>query len=69
MLRQYPVDNIQRTLYHSERLVRIYRLQVDRRYFILRVDRMSMDFTACIFLTLNRVYIRIQGVTGGMCDT
>jgi len=32
--------------------VRIKRLQVERRYFIIRVERMTVEGTACIFLTL-----------------
>jgi len=41
-------------LYHSSTFVRLSRLQLNRRYLILRVDRMTMEGMDCIFLTLRQ---------------
>ena len=54
MDRQNPADSIQPVLYPTVTLVRLYRLQVGRRFFILGVDRMIREGTPCVFLTLRK---------------
>ena len=55
MSRRHPEQNIdQPMMYNTATLVRIHRLQLHRRYFILRVDRLTMERTECILLTLRQ---------------
>jgi hypothetical protein len=53
--RHHDQDIEQVVVYHSSTLVRIHRLQLHRYYLIRRVDRLTMEGTECIFLTLHSI--------------
>jgi len=55
MNRRHPDQDFDHSvMYHSATLVRVHRLQLHRRYFIIRVDRLIMEGTECILLTFRQ---------------